>query len=267
MILTRALGLESARVMSVCGAGGKTGLMAALVREFVSVAEGPVLATTTTKMGLDEADGPWRMCEVDSAHELYLFARAEAYSGAVLACRGIDRERGRLLGFSPQLIDEIARDGRFARIIVEADGSARKPLKAPAAHEPVIPSTSDAVVIVAGASGLGRPLDDGAVFRPERWSALTGLPRSHLVTPESLARVVVHPDGLARTAPADARRILFINQVDTPDRIAAALQVVDYLFKLDGVVPERTVIGQLEPHPQISHSTIRPPLKRHEWEG
>ena len=55
--------------------------------------------------------------------------------------------------------------GRFARVGAEAEGSAQRPVKAPAAHEPVFPASADAVVMVAGASGLGRPLDDDVVFR------------------------------------------------------------------------------------------------------
>jgi probable selenium-dependent hydroxylase accessory protein YqeC len=246
--LTRALGLEEARLIAICGAGGKTSLMAALVRELSAHGE-RVLATTTTKMAIEEAEGPWRACEASGADSL--LARLGADDAPVLAYRAVDRARGRLLGFSPEAIDAFAQTDRFRRIVVEADGAARKPLKAPAPHEPVFPRTVDAIVIVAGASGLGQPLDESTVFRAERWAALTGLGPSQPVTPESLARMVIEPKGLAQGAPAQARRALFINQVDTPERQAAAERVLDCVFGLSGFVPARAVVGRLEPVPNV----------------
>ena len=67
--LTRALGLGEARLIAICGAGGKTSLMAALVRELSARGE-RVLATTTTKMAIEEAEGPWRACEASGADDL-----------------------------------------------------------------------------------------------------------------------------------------------------------------------------------------------------
>jgi probable selenium-dependent hydroxylase accessory protein YqeC len=244
--LARALGLDASRVISLCGAGGKTSLMAALTRELASDGE-RVLATTTTKMATSELDGPWRACRADDCDDL--LARTNDLAAPLLAYRTLARERSRLRGFSVAVIDELAASGRFTRIIVEADGSRRRPLKAPNAREPVLPSATDAVVMVAGVGGLGWPLDDNAVFRPDRWCALTQLRMGETVTPESLARVVVHPDGLARGT--QARRILFLNQADTPDRLAAARRVIDSLPAHGGHVPERALIGRLQPEPEI----------------
>jgi probable selenium-dependent hydroxylase accessory protein YqeC len=220
--------------------------MAALARELSRRGE-RVLATTTTKMALEEADGPWRVRTVAGADDLLACADA----GPILACGGIDRARERLIGLLPEAIDALATSDRFTRIIVEADGAARKPLKAPGPHEPVFPRTADAVVIVAGASGLGQPLEEGTVFRAAEWSRLTGLEPLAPVTPDSLAQMVVHPAGLAKGAPAAARRMLFINQADTAERVTAAERVVDSLLGASGLVPDRSVVGQLEPAPAI----------------
>jgi molybdenum cofactor cytidylyltransferase len=247
--LVQAFGLETSQIISLCGSGGKTSLMAALVREFASNSEERILSTTTTKMGSDEAEGPWRACQAADAADL--LAKSDDDAGPVLAYRDLDNALGRLLGFPTHVIDDMARSGRFTRILVEVDGSRRKPLKAPAAHEPAFPVTTDTVVMVAGASGLGRPLDGENVFRADRWSLLTDTDLAQPVTAEALARIVVHADGLARKAPASAQRILFINQADTPDRIAAAHRVLDHLATLSGLVPERAVIGRLQPEPQV----------------
>jgi len=246
--LLSGLKLETAKLIAICGAGGKTSLMAALVRELIARGE-RVLATTTTKMATEEAEGPWRARKVSDADDL--LAQADVRDGPVLAYRALDQSRGRLIGLTPEAIDFVAQTDRFTRIIVEADGGARKPLKAPGPHEPVFPLTTDAVVMVAGASGLGQPLTERSVFRAERWSALTGLWPLKPVTPESLARMAVHSEGLARGAPAQSRRILFINQADAPERLAAAKRVLNCVFDLGGAVPERAAAGWLQPAPAI----------------
>ena len=261
--LVYGLGLEKARFIAICGAGGKTSLMAALVRALNARGE-RVLATTTTKMAIEEAAGPWRACEVIDAGDL--LARADVRGGPVLAYRAVDRSRGRLIGLAPEAVDLVAQTDCFTRIIVEADGGARKPLKAPGPHEPVFPRTADTVVMVAGASGLGQPLDERAVFRAERWSSLTGLQPLRPVTPESLARIAVHSEGLAKGAPAESRRILFINQADTPERLAAAKLVLDCVFDLGGLVPERAAAGWLQCAPAIRLLRKRPRSRKEAYE-
>jgi probable selenium-dependent hydroxylase accessory protein YqeC len=255
-MLIRSLGLEQARLISLCGAGGKTTLMFALAREFVAAGE-RVLITTTTKIARDEAEG-WLSLAAASAEQvlrnasrLLPDARPER-AGVVIAYSEVSADGRRLIGFAPEVADELAQSGRFDRILVEADGSARKPLKAPAAHEPVIPSTTQALVIVAGINGLGLPLSEDSLFRADIWSRLSGLALGAPVSAESLARCVLSPDGLARGRPATARTILFLNQADTPERRAEATRVAGFLATAPTNGVERVVIGCLLPQPNIA---------------
>lgn len=254
-MLIGALGLEHSRLISLCGAGGKTTLMFSLAREFVAAGE-RVLVTTTTKIARDEADG-WPSLQVTTVRQLLEGARTllpeagEKRSGALIAYSGIGGDGYRLVGYSREFVDELAVSRRFDRILVEADGSARKPLKAPAEHEPVIASATDALIIVAGMNALGLPLDESNVFRAEIWSKLSGLAPGSPISPESLGCCVAHPEGLARGCPAGTRRLLFLNQADTPARRAAARQVTGYLAASAAKAVERVVIGQLLPHREI----------------
>jgi probable selenium-dependent hydroxylase accessory protein YqeC len=255
-MLIEALGLQHSHLISLCGAGGKTTLMFCLAREFVAAGE-RVLVTTTTKIARDEADG-WRSLTAASAKQVLEGARAllpetgQERSGALIAYSQVGGDGYRLVGLAPELVDEVAQAGRFDRILVEADGSARKPLKAPAAHEPVIPSVTEALIIVAGVNGLGLPLNEENLFRAEIWSRLSGLAMNSPITAESLARCVAHADGLARGCPADARRLLFLNQADTPQRRAEAKRVAERLAASPGNTVETVVIGRLLPRPEIA---------------
>jgi probable selenium-dependent hydroxylase accessory protein YqeC len=217
--------------------------MSALVCAFASDSSERILVTTTTKLGAEERTGPWRAVTADNAAALQ--SLGEQYATAVLAYRKLDSGRDRLFGFSAETIDAVARDSAFTRIIVEADGSRRRPLKAPDASEPVFPATADTVIAVVGMSGLGQPLGDAAVFRPQRWSALTGQRAGVPVTPEALARVIADPAGLMRGAPPEARRLAFLNQADTPERRSMANAVVDALAANTGRLALDVAIGQL----------------------
>lgn len=255
-MLIGALGVEQARLISLCGAGGKTTLMFALAREFVAQGE-RVLLTTTTKIARDESQG-WLSLAAASPAQLLrdadrLLARTSpGRAGAVIAYSDLSADRNKLIGFAPELVDALAQSGRFDRILVEADGSARKPLKAPAAHEPVIPSLTHALIIVAGLNGLGQPLSESSVFRAGIWSELSGLALGAPVSAESLARCVLSPQGLARGRPVTAHTMLFLNQADTSERRAQAKHVAWLLARAPQNAVSRVVIGSLLPHPDVA---------------
>lgn len=255
-MLIRALALERSRVISLCGAGGKTTLMFSLAREFIAAGE-RVLITTTTKIARDEAEG-WPSFAATTQEQVLEHARrllpesGPERSGAVIAYSRVGGDGYRLVGYAPELVDALGRAGHFDRILVEADGSARKPLKAPAAHEPVIPSATDALLIVAGINGLGLPLSEDNLFRASIWSTLSGLALCEPVSAESLARCVAHTEGLARGCPVAAQRILFLNQADTAQRRSAARRVAECLAATPGNSVKTVVIGRLLPQTEIA---------------
>lgn len=242
MSLISAFGFETARVIAVTGGGGKTGVLFALARLWAKAGE-RVLITTSTKMSAGEAEG-WTVVIAATAAEV-LAAAPEASPLFVHA--GPSSNERKLLGLAAVEIDALAASGRFDRILIEADGSARKPLKAPAEHEPVIPAATDGVLMVAGASGIGQPLDERHVFRPEIFARLAGLPAGATVTSQAVARVAAHPHGLAKGAPTRATRVLFVNQADTPDRLALARGVA----AAPDAARLRVVIGCLRPQPTV----------------
>ncbi|HKJ28099.1 MAG TPA: selenium cofactor biosynthesis protein YqeC, partial [Anaerolineales bacterium] len=121
-------------------------------------------------------------------------------------------------------------------LLVEADGSRRKPLKAPAAHEPVIPSFTETVVVLAGMSGMGKPLGETWVHRPERFEALSGLKMGEAISPEALTRVLLAKEGGLKGIPAGAKRIALLNQCDTPELSSLARRMAAHLLSGYGQV-------------------------------
>jgi probable selenium-dependent hydroxylase accessory protein YqeC len=72
----------------------------------------------------------------------------------------------------------VHRVGYFTRPLsqiytIEADGSRGHPLKAHAAHEPLIPKQAERILYVVGADGIGKKVIEAA-HRPELYAKKTG---------------------------------------------------------------------------------------------
>ncbi|MFM8320353.1 MAG: selenium cofactor biosynthesis protein YqeC [Chloroflexota bacterium] len=226
--LDEALRLGPQPRIALTGAGGKTTAMFSLGRRLAQRGAPVCLAATThlatAQLGL--ADRRFTL-----APGAPLAAPADLLPGQVLLFTGPQAGGERTAGLEPAQIDQLRdwADALGLALVIEADGSKRLPLKAPAAHEPVAPEWVDLVVVTAGLSGVGQPLDEAHVHRPERFAALSGLALGDPVTPQALAAVLAHPQGGLYRLPPGARRVALLNQADTPERQAAARRIAALL--------------------------------------
>lgn len=201
-------------VIAFVGAGGKTTALFRLARE---LRPRPVLVTTTTHLmdprlerGREDADlvfmpgmeGPFDGGPLPPA----------APGITILVAREADAP-GKVKGIHPSWIPALRRT--WGLVLVEADGSRRLPVKAPAAHEPVLPPGADLVVGLVGLDCLGRPMDLETVHRPERFSAITGCGPGEPILWEHLVALARHPQGLFKGARAS--RALLLNKAETVD--------------------------------------------------
>lgn len=204
--LDDALRLSGAPTIALVGAGGKTTTMFVLARRLA-----PSIVTTTTHLAGDEA----RFAD----HHLLWEQAAGALpppAGVALVTGLVDPSTRRLQGLPPAAFSSLHAQVAGQRpLLVEADGSRRRPLKAPAAHEPAIPIEAQLVIVVAGLAGVGQPLDDRHVHRPAEFARLGGMTAGDRVTVEALVRVLAHREGGLRGIPAGARRVVLLNGADT----------------------------------------------------
>ena len=148
MPLIEQLSLQNARLIALCGAGGKTSLLYALGREW-AVKKEKVALTTSTHIQA-ELPGGCVLWDRPDEGELLSIWRA---GFTPVAGQEADRK---LKGPSDEMW-AILREAAD-RIVVEADGAACHPVKWPAVWEPVIPQYTDRVLVLAGLSALDRPL-------------------------------------------------------------------------------------------------------------
>ena len=185
-------------VTAVIGGGGKTTLLRTLGEELAE--ESRVLLCTTTKI-FPFHDLPCAM----TAEELNSLRRELR-----LMCAGTPVPGTEKLTAPPVPMAELA--AWFDYVLVEADGSAQRPFKDHASHEPVIPAEASQVICVVGASGFGKPIRE-ATHRPELYAQLAGVSVEDAVTPKMEA-AVLRAEGLHHR--------IYVNQVETRQDLAAA---------------------------------------------
>jgi probable selenium-dependent hydroxylase accessory protein YqeC len=210
-----------ARVVAIVGAGGKTGCMFALAPLFAQQGE-TVATTTTTRIRPPEPARSPGVLYWDGSNPAAL---REAFSDqrTLTIARGLDEPKNKLVGIDPEHVCRLAASGLVDRVLVEADGAREKPLKAPAAHEPVIPDCSGVCIAVMGADAIGLPLDESRVFRAELAAGLAHMNLGDPVGARLLARLADHPRGLFQGSPPDCRRVVLVNKMDGADDTVRAI--------------------------------------------
>ena len=232
-------------VISIVGGGGKTSLMFHLARQLAYSGK-RVLTTTTTKILIPSAEQTETL--LISQDPQIILRQAKAHEGAgvhISAASAYLPQAGKLNGFPPEAIRTFEHSGLFDWVVVEADGAARRPLKAPAGHEPVIPDNTTIVVALAGLEVLGRPLGEETVFRSVLAGELMQLSQGETITVSALARLLVHPAGAFKGAPAKARRFIFLNKADSPELQEKGATVALQIKEVSPSVAEAVIVGQL----------------------
>jgi len=207
--LAQALRVNSSGCVAFIGAGGKTAAMFQLARQLPT----PVIITATSHLGA------WQIKLADQ-HIIFktpapLEELEQRLKGIILVTGEFDGDRTQpinhdLLNWLRQFCGD-----HSIPLLIEADGSRGKPLKAWAEHEPPIPSFAELVVQVVGLMGLGKQLSDENVHRPEVFSKLSGLNVGESIAQDSLVRVLTHAEGGLKNIPANARKVVLLNQADT----------------------------------------------------
>lgn len=253
MTLTEAFNIRPGEVISIVGAGGKTTLMFALAHEIIKDAGGLVITTTTTKIyPPSESDTRYVLISPDR-DEIMDFVLKRGYRyGHITIASGFIPSTGKLKGIDPELVPTLSKLATVTAVIVEADGAAKRPLKAPDTDfEPVIPVNSSLVIAVVGLDALGCVMDDQHVFRSEIAARLTGTPPGKTVSLETIALLVTHRSGIAFGAPPQARIVPLINKVDLAGGINDARALALRILAANHPQIDRVVLGQVKFHPYV----------------
>lgn len=211
MDLKDGLMLDMFHSTAFVGAGGKTTAVFLLAREL----DRPVWVTASVHLAVEQTRLGDRHIILNNVLDI-----PDEILPGITVFTGPFQEDDRTAGLSFEILEKVNNiAGQLdVPLLIEADGSRRKPLKAPADHEPAIPPFVDQVVVLVGMSGFGKPLENGSVHRPERFAALSDLQIDQPVTPDGVQKALLAEQGGLKNIPLTARRVVLFNQVDTPEQ-------------------------------------------------
>lgn len=216
LTLAQALCVDAAPCIAFIGAGGKTTALFQLARQL----PGPVIVTATSHLGI------WQTQQAD--HHIVTNAPEpieeleHGLKGVILITGEPDGDRTQPI--NNKLLEWLHQFCSYHSIplLIEADGSRQKPLKAWAEHEPAVPSFVDRVVQVVGLSSIGMPLTAEHVHRPQIASNVTGLEPGQTITADAVTRLLTHHDAGLKNIPSQAVRVVLLNQADRTELQATA---------------------------------------------
>jgi len=243
--LIDALGLGPREHIALVGAGGKTTLMLSLGDELRRSGK-RVIASTTTKVWHREALQCEKVLLVADDAAWEKIAKEElSRQGSVFVGRSV-LDTGKVEGIPPSLADAVYRDPKVHHVLIEADGAAGHPLKAPAENEPVIPRSVTMVVAMMGLEALNARLDETTAFRVEQVRTVTGLDTGGVLTPSALSQVFLHPAGLFKGTPEGSRKVVFLNKGDLIKEEMKVVELADLLLSDRLKKIERVIVGSLK---------------------
>ncbi len=225
MKLIQALTLP--RIITVVGGGGKTSFIFTLAKEAAALGKSVLITTTTAMFNpeyFESADNdsaspaqPFDQLFIGPAHSLC--TRACEPGKILVAANDHNPKRKKLIGYSPEDLSPLLNSPQFDLILIEGDGARMRPVKAPADHEPVIPSQTQMVVGCIGLDCLGMPLDDTHVHRPELLADLARQAAGDPITEQTLVSLIESDQGLFKSAGKRMVRTIVLNKADTPELV------------------------------------------------
>jgi len=225
-------------LIAFVGGGGKTSLLFALG----AALPGRRILTTTTRIfaaQMNRAEAVVFFTAEDAENAAKKLEQALGEFGVCLVVGAVAGDKA--VGVPPERPGAWLARPDVDFVLVEADGSRMRPIKAPAAHEPVIPPACTLVVPVVGIDALDGRFSD-VTHRPELAAQL--LPYSVVgerLSVGDVARLIAHPQGGLKGVPDGARVVPFINKVETAAQLSAARQIAHQLLHTPRI--ERVVIG------------------------
>lgn len=234
MELKDLLGLRKGDVISIVGAGGKTTLMYSLAEELR--AENKVLVTTTTKIYMPEKE-----------YYDFLIIGKDGYdkfnkgNGVYVHGKSV-RNENKVSGLDENVIDgEISF---FDYILIEADGSKRKPIKGWNETEPVLIGKTTKTIGIISIEVIGREINEYNVHRVEKFMEITNSKKNESITIEHLTSLIFHDKGLFKGSKGE--KILFINKIEGHNEATLAYKLLNCIREKNKNCIDKIIIGSLK---------------------
>ncbi|EKQ55041.1 MULTISPECIES: selenium cofactor biosynthesis protein YqeC [unclassified Clostridium] len=215
------------QVISFVGGGGKTSLIYELGNELSKLGK-KVIITTTTNMFMPQSN----VVFTGKKEDIISFLKYEnlVTVGLKASPKDINANTEELEKITGLPLNEARKLIELADfVLVEADGSRRLPLKAPAEHEPVILEGSSLVIGVCGIDAFGKPIEE-TCHRPNLVANLLNVNRNHIINEKDIALILLSHNGQKKDVQCDYKVI--INKVDNEKLLRIAEKISSEFYEL-----------------------------------
>lgn len=205
--------------ISFVGGGGKTTTIFGLAEELIKAKKRVLISTTTKIFNPKKQEYDYYFLD-DIDRE---FTPLEGTVTVLGECI----KDGKLIGVSPKKVDEIIDRNMFDFILIEADGSKGKPIKAPAPHEPIVPIKTTITIGIIGLDCFNKAIDQNIAHRPELLKKISGNEHFKTINQNVIINLVLAKDGLFKNS--KGKKILLLNKADESSKIHIAKTIQDKL--------------------------------------
>jgi probable selenium-dependent hydroxylase accessory protein YqeC len=209
---------NSSHHIAFVGGGGKTTLLHAIGRQL----KGKTILTTTTKMGSDQH----KSLDILLNPEIEEIYNIKAGLPVIV---WKETQGPKAIGVEKNLCDKWFTI--VDHVLVEADGSRKRPFKAPAGHEPVIPNSTTLMISTIGGDALGRVIADQC-HRPLRVAALAECEPYQRLTPIRAAKVLLSERGNIKELPDESQMQIIVTKV-TNENLVFVEELEECLHSID----------------------------------
>lgn len=212
--LENLINIKQGEVISVVGSGGKTTFVYNLANE---LKDKKVVISTTTKMFFPNKNQVDYFFRLDKNDEVNIkngrtFIAVEKVSD--------NKVSGDILGIKKYISD-------FDYIILESDGSKRKPLKGWNDTEPVILNETTKTIGIIPMHIIGEKISEENIHRIEIFNEICKCKIGDEITPEIIAKIIKSPKGLFKNSIGE--KILFLNRIEDEKSKRVALNLLEIL--------------------------------------
>jgi len=248
LTINDAIPIEENSCLAIVGGGGKSSLMFSLAEEWSGKS---IILTTTTHLGAEQAGYANHHLVINDGDFCLELIKAINNNKIILVTGPQTSDNTRWSGLTESQMDGLKTFAEFHKIpiLVEADGSRGKPIKAPAAHEPAIPKQATEVVVVVGLSALDTTINYDNVHRVEEFSLVTQKKARDKISEEVIASLLINEHGGLKNIPPESKRYLVLNQADNKALVKRGLRIAN-MVKSNF---DRIIICKLKPETSISY--------------
>jgi len=251
--LEEAFSLREREVIGLIGGGGKTTLMFAFGKE-LSLRRKGILLTTTTKIWDPEPSDEFSIFLSSRLARIKEWVKENLNRYRYLLVARDKLDNGKLQGIPPHWIPDLFSIPAVSYIIIEADGAAGRPLKAPREGEPVIPRETTLLVPIVGIDALGKPLHEDYVFRSQIAAEILKEKEGVEIKEAMIGRLLAVS---MQNKPREARVIPFINKIDLPCGLEKGRSLARNLLESISPEIERVILGQAQEEPIVREIVAR----------